>query len=82
MATILVFSYKANDFYLQGIPKIIFTGFLGALFIGILWEFYELYFEITSISDGISYLTDTSSDILMDISGGILGGLYSLRFFK
>jgi hypothetical protein len=53
-----------------------------ALIVGIFWEMFELYFDITAFSDGIHYVTDTSSDMIMDITGGFLGSLYSLKYLK
>jgi hypothetical protein len=75
MASVLVYA-----FYRKMTPstaQAITTALIGALAIGVLWEFYELVFHITSLSDGMAYATDTSSDILMDLSGGLLGGLYA-----
>jgi hypothetical protein len=75
MASVLVYA-----FYRKMTPstaQAITTALIGALAIGVLWEFYELAFHITSLSDGMAYATDTSSDILMDLSGGLLGGLYA-----
>lgn len=62
--------------------KVILMAILSALIIGILWEIYELYFDITSvdgISHGMSYVVDTIKDLVMDMSGGLFGGLYGLK---
>lgn len=55
------------------LKKILFVAICSSIFVGILWELYELYFGMTSLSDGIYYVTDTSSDLLMDTIGGIIG---------
>lgn len=47
------------------------------LTIGLLWEVFELRFEITSLADGISYWTDTLSDLFLDLLGGFIGMKYS-----
>jgi VanZ family protein len=59
--------------------KIIIKSILFALLIGILWEFFELYFGATLLSDGKIYYIDTSSDILMDLLGAFLGSIYSYK---
>jgi hypothetical protein len=62
--------------------RIILIAIFSALVIGILWEIYELYFDITGvdeISHGMSYVVDTAKDIVMDLSGGLFGGLYGLK---
>jgi len=61
------------------ITKIILTALFWVIFIGILWELYEVHFGITFLSDGIVYVRDTASDLIMDICGGIFGVLYTLR---
>ena len=61
---------------------LIFMVLFGTLFIGILWEIYELYFNFTSLSDGTYYWFDTLSDLILDICGGFFGALYSLKFIE
>ena len=51
-----------------------------ALIIGLLWEVYEIYFGLTFFSDGIIYVRDTASDLILDTCGGFFGALYSYRF--
>ena len=50
-----------------------------AILVGVLWEIFELHFGITLLSDGIIYIRDTASDLIMDISGGLLGVVYSYK---
>lgn len=50
---------------------------VSVLIVGLMWEVFETYFEITSVSDGLSYFTDTTSDLLLDLCGGILGSIYA-----
>jgi len=59
--------------------KIFLTSFLGALGVGLVWEVFELLSGITTLSDGIHYVTDTGSDLFMDIFGGVVAGWY---FYK
>lgn len=61
---------------------IIIFSFICVLIIGVVWELFELYFNITFLSDGIHYITDTSSDLLMDILGGFLASLYAFRLLN
>lgn len=42
------------------------------LVVGIIWELYELYFQLTNIYD-VGYTWDTSHDLIMDVLGGTLG---------
>ncbi len=55
--------------------------FFAVLLIGTLWEIFELYIGYTSFSDGIYYTRDTISDYIADLSGGLVGTLYSFKFF-
>lgn len=50
---------------------------LSVFVVGMAWEFFELYFEITSLSDGRFYWTDTIIDVILDFLGGFLGMKYS-----
>ncbi len=79
LATILVWQF----FYKTPIrlTKKIAIGLLGGLIIGLLWEAYELYFSITTLSDGMAYWTDTSSDLILDLCGGFFAGLYVNKIF-
>lgn len=62
--------------------KIILTGLGWAIIVGLLWEIFELYFGLTLLSDGIIYWRDTTSDLLVDVSGGILGVVYATRIIQ
>ncbi len=62
--------------------KLTLVGLLWALAIGIIWEIFEVHFGITFLSDGIAYVRDTASDLIMDICGGIFGVLYAVRLNK
>jgi len=44
--------------------------------VGFIWEWYELYFELTYLSDGFVYYRDTVSDLFLDVLGTALGFLY------
>jgi hypothetical protein len=81
MASILLYFFYTK----QSLPSIKTTlkvAITSAIIIGILWEIYELVFQITYLSDGLDYYLDTSSDLLMDLSGGIIGSLYAHRLLK
>jgi len=62
--------------------KIVMVVFLSSLIIGVLWEIFELSFNITSLSDGIIYIRDTCSDLLMDTTGGFFGSLYAMKILS
>lgn len=62
--------------------RAICIGVFFALFIGIVWEVFELYVGVTSLSDGQLYVFDTISDILMDLTGAFFASLYAYRKLK
>lgn len=75
MAAVLVF-----QFYLYkniSIKKSVTVGLIFAFVIGISWEIFELYFDIAFFSDGMIYIADTLSDLILDVCGGFLGSLYA-----
>lgn len=55
---------------------------IGALFLGVLWEWYELFFiywkEIFILPKGNMVYIDTMSDLALDLFGALLAGLYSI----
>jgi uncharacterized membrane protein YjjP (DUF1212 family) len=77
MAAVLVWQYFLDKNI--SLRKSVFVSFLVVLIVGLSWEVFETYFDIAMISDGYSYVTDTISDLILDISGGILGAIYSHR---
>lgn len=62
--------------------KAIKVGVISAFVIGIGWELFELYFEVTSFSDGVLYITDTTSDVILDVCGGLLGAIYGHKILN
>ncbi|HBD24610.1 MAG: hypothetical protein A2566_02715 [Candidatus Zambryskibacteria bacterium RIFOXYD1_FULL_40_13] len=72
------FFYKKDDEFL----KIFVSAMVSIVFVGIAWEIYELYFEMTSFSDGMNYYIDTSSDLFLDIVGALFGVWYGLAILK
>ncbi len=55
-----------------------FIVILSVLFIGILWEIFELYFGLTFV-DAKGYVIDTILDIMMDITGGVCSYIYYIK---
>lgn len=51
------------------------------LFIGIIWELFELKYGITVISSR-TYTFDTSSDLVFDIVGGVLALLITKKYAR
>jgi hypothetical protein len=77
MASILVWQY-----FLDGnisFKKSLVLALFFSLLVGLLWEFFEVYFGIALVSDGVPYITDTISDMILDVCGGLLGGIYAHR---
>ncbi len=77
MATVLVWQYLLDKNI--SLRKSVFVSFLLVLMVGLAWEVFETYFEIEMLSDGYLYVTDTLSDLLLDICGGILGSIYAYK---
>lgn len=77
---LLYFFYHSKN--IPSIPDSIKVAVLSVLLVGVLWEIYELCIGVASFSDGLGYFMDTGSDLLMDISGGVLGSLYAHRLLK
>ncbi|MFA5827486.1 MAG: hypothetical protein WC839_03235 [Candidatus Paceibacterota bacterium] len=70
----IILFFKINKISLILILKII----LGVLFIGILWEFFEVIIN-DYITQNYFNLLDTLSDLSFDISGGIFAIVYFLK---
>ena len=70
--------------YLNTVHKnaIVLTAVFSALTVGIVWEIYELYFGITSLSDGWYYYFDTIKDLVVDVCGAVLASVYSLKLIS
>ena len=62
--------------------KILLTALASAIFVGILWELYELHFGLTFLSDGVQYFSDTAKDLMMDLVGGFFGFLWVNNLLK
>ncbi len=62
--------------------KLVMFSVAVTMIVGLLWEYFELYFEITSFADSLSFWTDTLSDLFLDTVGGYLGALYSIKISK
>ena len=64
------------------LKNFIVVSILGIIFVGFVWEIYELSIGATSLSDP-EYVGDTSFDILMDVLGALAACFYSyLRELK
>ena len=59
------------------LSNILIIGVVWVIFIGVIWEIFELSFSLTFFSDGAVYLRDTVSDLIVDISGGLVGAIYA-----
>lgn len=82
-AIAFVFFYNlVFNVFRSGKNQTILFSFIFVFIVGTVWEYYELSFGLTSISDGIFFYRDTISDIIIDLCGGFFGTLYALEFFK
>ena len=78
MTTFLILRFfRKNETFSR--LKIIFLAIASVFIVGIAWEIFELSVGLTSFSDGIWYVLDTVSDLILDLSGGFLGIFYALR---
>ena len=75
MAGVLVWDFHYKT--ITGVFGTIVIAVTSAVMAGILWETFELYFDLSYPSDGRYYYIDTISDLLMDTCGGFFGGLYA-----
>ncbi len=80
MATVLYCIYFSR--FLDNKIKIILLSALAGLVVGIAWELFELYFDMTTFKEGFAYITDTLTDLSLDMLGAILFGIYSTKFIK
>ncbi len=62
--------------------KAIKLTFIFVLFVGVVWEIYELLHGDTSFSDGIYYYRDTVSDLIADSNGGFFAVYLSFKHFE
>ncbi len=62
--------------------QIFFSSLIGSIVVGVVWEIFEVVNGITFFSDGIHYVTDTGSDLLMDTLGGLIAAFYTKNLFQ
>ncbi len=80
MAFMIFFFFLFSKSYTSK-RELLLLSFFFVLTVGTLWEIFELYVGYTSLSDGIFYVRDTTSDFIADLSGGLMGTIYSFKFF-
>ncbi len=71
--------FRKNDWFKT---NLVLVSILTTVVVGLLWEFFELYFEITTLTDGMAFWSDTLSDLILDTVGGYLGVRYSINISK
>jgi Kef-type K+ transport system membrane component KefB len=76
------FYFKFYQFSFDSRPGVILFSASFVFVVGVLWEFFELSYNLTSLSHGKPFVFDTTSDILADLSGGFFGTIYGFRFFS
>lgn len=81
MIAVLLWNKFIKELYWKR-NKIIFVGFIGVLFVGVLWEVYEVYFNLSIPEEGWVFWRDTMSDLVIDIFGGFLGSIYSYKILS
>ena len=81
LAVIIVWNYFRNVLTVER-RRVILVAIFFALVVGLLWEIFEVYSELTSFTDGIWYTLDTVKDLAMDMSGSFLGTLYGLNLMS
>ncbi len=78
LGLVFVWFWSKRELSLYFDSLLLFKVVLWILFIGIAWEVFEFYF-INYVAQNSFDLADTLSDILLDLSGGILIALYFSR---
>jgi hypothetical protein len=81
LSTIIIF-HKAFDSGIMYYFKLVLMAVITAFLIGMLWEILELNLNLTSFSDGVAYITDTVSDLILDMFGALVGVLYGIEIWK
>ena len=76
--TVVLFYNMFAKIYPVSSGKLILVALFATIFIGLLWEYFEYYFDI-ALLDGGDYWDDTSLDLLMDFIGGYFGARYSIK---
>ncbi|KKQ34370.1 MAG: hypothetical protein US50_C0051G0008 [Candidatus Nomurabacteria bacterium GW2011_GWB1_37_5] len=64
-----------NSLFLERLLPIFIVSFLSVLLVGILWEFFEISID-TLITFNPQDLTDTLSDLVMDLIGSFVASMY------
>lgn len=65
----------------RGLRFFLLTAFLSSLSVGVAWEVFELWGMITFIDDP-GYWEDTILDIVFDVIGGLVAGLYVFGIYN
>lgn len=77
----MYFAYKLQILSFEKIKAIVFA-FIFVFLVGFAWEVFEIWIGHTSFSDGISYVRDTVSDLIIDCCGGFFATLYSFKYIS
>ena len=59
----------------KNLAKFLLISVVGAMFVGVSWEIYELIFKQTMVSK-IDYSYDTMMDLIMDLLGAVTACFY------
>jgi len=68
-----------SDFNPQSKVRVLIWGVVLVLIVGVLWEWFELYVGFTMLDDGMEYVVDTISDLILDTLGAILTLVYGFK---
>ena len=77
--TTLLILQKIFDRRLPSGFNITLIAIISVFCVGILWEIFELHFNLTSFSLASVYITDTTSDLILDMVGAFFGVFYGLK---
>lgn len=78
MGTFLLWNFFL-PFTITHKKKMIIIALISTLIVGAIWEWYELHFGLTFLSDGAIYVFDTTKDMIDDLIGGFFGSLYAIK---
>jgi len=77
--TVVIFYNMFSKVYSTSKTRLILIALLATIIVGLLWEYFEFYFDIAILDNNRNYWTDTSLDLIMDFMGGFFGAIYSIK---
>ncbi len=77
--TVVLFYNMFSKVYVTSNYHLILIALLATIIVGLLWEYFEFYFDIAILDNNRNYWTDTYLDLVTDFLGGFFGARYSIK---